>query len=221
LGNHFLSNIRDVDGIYHVVRAFEDEEITHTENSVDPLRDMDIINSELVLKDLEYVTNRLEEIEKVIKRSNPKEAREEKDVLAKAQEILQKNKWIRHGDWSNIEISLLNAHRFITAKSVVYLVNLSADDFISKKNKWLKKIKDWIDGHVPGEIIPYSADYERKELENKEEKKRTMIPKIIKSGYHALDLIYYFTAGADEVRCWTIRKLTKAPQAAGVIHTDF
>lgn len=103
----------------------------------------------------------------------------------------------------------------------MYLVNLSKDDFISKKNKWLKKIKEWIDEHVPGEIIPYSAEYEKSELENKDEKKRTMIPKIIKSGYNALDLIYFFTAGTDEVRCWTIRKLTKAPQAAGVIHTDF
>lgn len=182
---------------------------------------MDIINSELVLKDLEYVTNRLEDLEKVIKRNNPKEAREEKDILVKAQELLQKNKWVRHGEWRADEIALLNTHRFITAKAVVYLVNLSAEDFISKKNKWLKKIKDYIEQHVPGEIIPYSAEHERNELANPDEKKRTMIPKIIKSGYNALDLIYYFTSGADEVRCWTIRKLTKAPQAAGVIHTDF
>ncbi len=85
----------------------------------------------------------------------------------------------------------------------------------------MKKIKDYIDGHVPGEIIPYSAEFERHELENKEDKKRTMLPKIIKAGYQALDLIYFFTSGTDEVRCWTIRKLTKAPQAAGTIHTDF
>ena len=141
--------------------------------------------------------------------------------LSKFWELLQKNKWVRHGEWRADEIALLNTHRFITAKSVVYLVNLSKDDFISKKNKWLKKIKEWIDEHVPGEIIPYSAEYEKSELENKDEKKRTMIPKIIKSGYNALDLIYFFTAGTDEVRCWTIRKLTKALQAAGVIHTDF
>lgn len=88
LGNHFLSNIKDVDGIFHVVRGFEDEEITHTENSVDPVRDMEIINTELVLKDLEYVNNRLEDVEKTIKRTNPKEAREEKEILVKAQELL-------------------------------------------------------------------------------------------------------------------------------------
>lgn len=150
LGNHFLSNIREVDAIYHVVRAFEDEDIAHTENSVDPVRDMEIINSELVLKDLEYVTNRLEDLEKLIKRNNPKEAKEEKEVLVKVLDLLQHNKWVRKGEWSNIEIGLLNTHRFITAKSVVYLINLSSNDFVNKKNKWLKKIKDYIDANMPG-----------------------------------------------------------------------
>lgn len=128
---------------------------------------------------------------------------------------------MRRGEWTNLEIAVLNTHRFITAKSVVYLVNLSINDFVSKKNKWLKKIKDYVDANMPGELIPYSVEYERQQLGSNDENKRSMIPKIIKSGYQALDLIYYFTAGADEVRCWTIRKLTKAPQAAGVIHTDF
>lgn len=116
---------------------------------------------------------------------------------------------------------MLNTHRFITAKSVVYLVNLSEEDYINKKNKWLKKIKEWIDANVPGEIIPYSVNYERDHLNDSEENKRSMVPKIIKAGYNALDLVYFFTAGEDEVRCWTIRRHTKAPQAAGVIHTDF
>ena len=106
---------------------------------------MEIINSELVLKDLEYITNRLEDVEKLIKRNNPKEAREEKEVLVKVLELLQKNRWVRHGDWTNAEIGVLNGHRLITAKSVVYLINLSVEDFATKKNKWLKKIKEWID----------------------------------------------------------------------------
>lgn len=139
----------------------------------------------------------------------------------KVRDLLIKNKWIRGGEWSNNEIAVLNTHRFITAKAVVYLINLSVDNFISKKNKWLKKIKDWVDVNCPGELIPYSAEHEKLELDSKDPEKRTMIPKIIKAGYNALDLIYFFTAGPDEVRCWTIRKLTKAPQAAGVIHTDF
>jgi obg-like ATPase 1 len=85
----------------------------------------------------------------------------------------------------------------------------------------LKKIKDWIESNVPGEIIPYSAEHEKSQLTVTEAEKRTMLPKIIKSGYHALDLIYFFTSGTDEVRCWTVRKQSRAPQAAGVIHTDF
>ena len=139
----------------------------------------------------------------------------------KVNDLLSKNRWVRHGDWKSDEILVLNTHRFITSKQVVYLINLSSNDFVTKKNKWLKKIKDWIDANSQGEIIPYSAEHERNELENPDPEKRTMIPKIIKAGYNALDLIYYFTAGHDEVRCWTIRKLTRAPQAAGVIHTDF
>lgn len=102
-----------------------------------------------------------------------------------------------------------------------YLINLSQEDFINKKNKWLKKVKEYIDSHGGGEIIPYSAEYERQNLKAEDENKRTMIPKIIKSGYNALDLIYFFTGGPDEVRCWTIRRRSRAPQAAGVIHTDF
>eukprot|EP00919_Chromeraceae_sp_WS-2016_P077381 GHVR01183153.1.p1 GENE.GHVR01183153.1~~GHVR01183153.1.p1 ORF type:complete len:135 (+),score=16.07 GHVR01183153.1:499-903(+) len=134
--------------------------------------------------------------------------------------MLEKNQWIRFGDWKAQEIMQLNAHRFITAKALAYLVNLSEEDFIHKKNKWLKKIKEFIDGNVRGEIIPYSVEYERKHSKDNEEK-RTMIPKIIKAGYVALDLIYFFTAGHDEVRCWTVRKQSKAPHAAGVIHSDF
>lgn len=143
------------------------------------------------------------------------------DLLIKVKDLLEKNKWVRGGDWTAKEIVLLNTHRFITAKSVVYLVNLSEEDYTNKKNKWLKKIKEWIDANVPGEIIPYSVNYERDHLNDSEENKRSMVSKIIKAGYNALDLVYFFTAGEDEVRCWTIRRHTKAPQAAGVIHTDF
>lgn len=131
----------------------------------------------------------------MIKRTNPKEARAEKEVLDKALEMLKSNKWIRHGEWNPLDIEVLNGHRFITAKQVVYLINLSQEDFLNKKNKWLKKIKDWIDVNVPGEIIPYSAEHEKKVLSITSDDKRSMLPKIIKSGYHALDLVYFFTCG--------------------------
>ena len=96
-----MSNIKEVDGIFHVLRAFDNEEIAHTENSVDPIRDMEIINSELVLKDLEYVENRLEDLSKSIKRTAVKEAKEEKEILEKVQALLVKNKWVRHAEWKN------------------------------------------------------------------------------------------------------------------------
>ncbi|CAD8205775.1 unnamed protein product [Paramecium octaurelia] len=228
LGNAFLSHIKECDGIYHVVRAFEDENVCHTELSVDPIRDMDIISTELLLKDLEFCNNRLAETEHVIKRNNNKDAREEKEVLDKVKLLLENKKWVRTGDWNFKEVEILNKYYFITAKNVVYLVNLSQQDFMTRKNKWLKGIKDWVDANCPGDIIPYSADLEKAIFEEtqagtitQERSKLSMLPRIIKTGYKTLDLIYFFTAGEDEVRCWTIRAGTKAPQAAGVIHTDF
>lgn len=136
---------------------------------------------------------------------------------------------MRSGEWSPEEIETLNRHLFLTAKPMIYLVNLGKKDFLSKKNKWLGKIKKWIDENLPGEIIPFSADFETELLaepaeerkEEPEEAARSMVARIVKAGYGCLDLIYYFTGGADEVKCWTVRAGTKAPQAAGVIHTDF
>lgn len=162
LGNAFLSHIKEVDGIYHVLRAFDDPNVTHTENEVDPVRDVQIIATELALKDLEYCNNRIEDCEKKIKRNNDKEAREEKELLTKVIAMLEANKWVRLGDWKADEIALLNTHRLLTAKPVVYLVNLSAADFLAKKNKFLVHIKNWITANIPGEIIPYSAEHELK-----------------------------------------------------------
>ena len=120
---------------------------------------MEIINTELVLKDLEYTNNRIDDLDKQVKRTNNKDAREEMEILIKVKGLLEANKWVRHGEWAAKEILQLNTHRFITAKSVVYLVNLCEEDFLNKKNKWLRKVKEYIDTHVPGEIIPYSASY--------------------------------------------------------------
>jgi len=157
LGNAFLSHIREVDGIYHVVRAFDDQEIVHTEMEVDPVRDLDIISKELVYKDLDYCTKRIDELESKIKRFNTKEDHEEKNALDKVKTVLEQFKWIRLSDWTMNEVEILNKHLFITSKPAIYLVNLSVQDYLNKKNKWLGKIKQWIDANVPGEIIPYSA----------------------------------------------------------------
>lgn len=233
LGNAFLSHIQAVDGIYSICRAFDDESIVHVEGDVNPIRDLDIISTELIAKDLQILVKRKEDVAKVVGRSNLKEAKDELEALNKAEAILKEGKWVRSADWTDNEIEILNKHLFLTTKPVIYLVNLSKDDFLAKKNKWLAKIKDWVDKNGGGQIIPFSAEYEgelfRESQEKGEEKKgeekkedtRSMLPKIIKTGYKTLDLIYFFTAGEDEVRCWTIREGTKAPQAAGTIHTDF
>jgi obg-like ATPase 1 len=232
LGNAFLSHIAAVDGIYHVVRAFDNEEIIHEEGDVDPIRDMDIIHTELIAKDVQYLAKTIDDLDKVIKRTNAKPARDEMEVLVKVDALFKANKNVRDGEWSAKDIEFLNNHNFITAKPVVYLVNISIDDYVKKKNKYLPKIQKWIQEHGGGPMIPFSADFEKRvtsEGSDPEVRKKiaeemgapSCIPKLIKTGYNTLRLIHYFTAGEDEVKCWTIREGTKAPQAAGVIHTDF
>jgi len=230
MGNSFLSHVQSVDGIYHVVRGFDDEEVQHYEGEVDPIRDLDIIQFELMEKDRSILTKSLEDLEKSIGRTNLKELKEEKAVLDRVLELYNNGSNVRDAEWSYKEIDVLNKYLFFTAKSVVYLVNISEKDYINKKNKWLGKIQAWIKAHGGGKIIPYSVAYEKKLFEATPEEREKIIKdsgadsalgKIIKEGYHALDLIHYFTSGEDEVKCWTLRKGNKAPQAAGVIHTDF
>lgn len=141
---------------------------------------------------------------------------------------------VRDGDWKATDIEWLNKHNFMTAKPVVYLINIGLEEYKAKKNKWLPAISKWINENGGGPMVPFSAEYEKLVLatagnpDRKEREKAaaemgapTMINKIITTGYKTLQLIHYFTAGEDEVKCWTIREGTKAPGAAGVIHTDF
>lgn len=231
LGNAFLSNIKACDAIFHVIRAFSDEDIIHVEGDVDPSRDLTIIHDELRLKDLEYMNKNLDQIEKSVTRSGNKEKKPELDCLKRVQEALNDNKWARNLTYDAKEIDILNNHLFITAKPVIYLVNLSEKDYIRKKNKWLPKIKEWIDHNDPGAtVILFSASLEQTLAEMatdeervnycKEHNTQSALEKIIVTGYKALGLIYFFTSGHDEVKAWTIQKGTKAPQAAGKIHTD-
>jgi len=135
-------------------------------------------------------------------------------------EVLVSKKAARHYDWSLKEIEVVRSLGLLSAKPQVYLVNLSAADFERKKNKWLAKIKAWVDENSPGDpIVPYSADTETKILAAGEESET--LAKIASTGYHHLGLIHFFTVGEDEVKCWTIRSGLKAPQAAGCIHSDF
>lgn len=148
--------------------------------------------------------------------------------------MLLDKKPVRDGDWNAKEIEYLNTYLFMTSKPVVYLVNIGRDEYITKKNKWLPKILKWINENGGGPMVPYSADFEKEVMQiagspDKDARDKaaeslgapTMIHKITTTGYKHLRLIHYFTAGEDEVKCWTIREGTKAPQAAGVIHSDF
>lgn len=259
LGNAFLSHIRAVDGIFHVVRAFSDDDVTHVEGEVNPIRDMEIIHEELRLKDEEFLTKHVDNLEASLKRqgkSADKNKVFECETAVKALAAIREKKDVRLVEWNNREVEVLNTLTLITAKPVVYLVNMSEKDYIRRKNKWLAKIKAWVDQHSSTPlsedandayskppIIPFSCkleytlttmtDASEKEkylqtmaeayLEDasKADSVKSILPRIITTGYQALNLCYFFTAGPDEVRAWTIRKGIKAPQAAGVIHTDF
>ncbi|KAJ3716214.1 P-loop containing nucleoside triphosphate hydrolase protein [Lentinula raphanica] len=237
LGNAFLSHVRAVDGIFQVVRAFDDAEVIHVEGDVDPCRDMDIIQTELRLKDIEWVEKHLDGMKKTTRSlgSNSLADKAKKEEIATIEKVLKvmtvDQKDVRKHDWNGKEIDVVNSLQLLTAKPVTYLVNLSEKDYIRKKNKWLPKIKAWIDANNPGDpLIPFSVALEERlatmsDEEKIEEQKKigaqSALPKITHAGYASLELIRYFTCGPDEVRAWTIRKGTKAPQAAGVIHSDF
>ncbi|TFY83038.1 hypothetical protein EWM64_g976 [Hericium alpestre] len=237
LGNAFLSHVRAVDGIFQVVRAFDDAEVIHVEGDVDPCRDMEIIQTELRLKDIEWVEKHLEGLKKTGRSLGGSSLADKarKEEIATVEKVLKTltvdKKDARKGEWTNKEIDVVNSLQLLTAKPVTYLVNLSEKDYIRKKNKWLPKIKAWIDANNPGDpLIPFSVALEERLVplsseERAEEEKKigatSALGKITHHGYSSLDLIRYFTCGPGEVRAWTIRRGTKAPQAAGVIHSDF
>jgi len=216
-----------------MLRAFDDEDVTHVDGSIDPIRDLRTILNELRLKDVEYFKARFNDMEKKCIRGGDKHFAEEFKIVTKVLKIVEEEeKHLRFiKDWNATEIEVLNRHLPLTAKPMVYLVNLSEKDFIRKKNKWLIKIKQWIDENDPGaQLIPFSGAFETKAIEMEAEefekyceevKATSVLPKIIKSGFSILQLQYFFTAGKDEVKAWTIQKGTRSPGAAGKIHTDF
>jgi len=233
LGNAFLSHIKACDAMFHLCRTFEDAEITHVEGEVDPIRDLDIINEELRLKDVEFFEKVFDDVERKYVRGNDKKLKVEYEILCKIKKVLVDDKrQVRFGDWNQADIEILNKHLFITAKSMLYLVNLSEKDFLRKKNKWLPKIKEYVDKNDPGAmVVPFSGAFEQKlmDMETEEERKAyceetkctSVLDKIIVQGFKALQLQYFFTAGEDEVKAWTVQKGSTAPKAAGRIHTDF
>ncbi|RLN94581.1 hypothetical protein BBJ28_00003108 [Nothophytophthora sp. Chile5] len=234
LGNAFLSHIQAVDAIYHMVRAFDSTEVTHVEGNVDPVRDIKIIQEELRLKDIDRVVKTAEGMKKNVERGlGGKEKKLEYEALMRIQEWLEAGKDVSFGTWSAFEVEVLNTMQLLTAKPVVYLINVSKRDYLRKSNKYLPKIAEFIKERGGNEmVIPLSCEFELEMLDldaggqletymKENPTHKSILNRVLKMGYHALGLIHFFTAGKDEVRGWTIRKGRLAPQAAGVIHTDF
>lgn len=235
LGNSFLSNIRAVDAIYQVVRCFEDPEIIHIMDEVNPVADLEIIKDELRLKDIEFANKHLEGIDKITKRGGQslevKQKKEEAELVKRIIQLLEDGHRIANQKWTQKEVEVINSMFLLTAKPCIYLINLSERDYVRKKNKSLLKIKEWVDANSPGDvIIPLSVSMESalSTMETDEERDAyckeigavSALPKIITTMRQKLDLISFFTGGADEVREWTIRRWFTAPQAAGTIHGD-
>ncbi|CAK8681270.1 unnamed protein product [Clavelina lepadiformis] len=236
LGNAFLSHISGCDAIFHMTRAFDDAEVVHVEGDVNPVRDLAIIQEELRLKDIEHLGKRLGELEKVYTRGGEKKYKLEFETLQKIRVMLEdEKKPVRYGEWGVKEIEVLNDHLFLTSKPQIYLVNLSEKDFVRKKNKWLMKIKTWVNENDPHALlIPFSGAFELKLMDMADDAEReaylkeqydgavtSALAKIVVSGFKGLGLQYFFTAGSDEVKAWTIKCGSLAPQAAGRIHSDF
>lgn len=237
LGNAFLSHIQAVDGLFHVVRAFDNPEVVHVDDSVDPIRDMETIMFEICRKDATYVASVKAKKEMEMKK-NPKDKLPPIyfTIMDKVDEMLETNVPLRSGNWSTEEVAKINElmPQCITLKPMVYLVNLDAKSFIRKANKWLKPINEWVEKHGGGTIIPMSVEWEQglwDVRENPDEKAayleaagpatKSVLPRCVKVGYNVLDLQYFFTAGDQEVRAWTIPAGATAPEAAGYIHSDF
>lgn len=230
LGNKFLADIREVDAVVHVVRCFEDENIIHVDGSINPLRDIETINLELIFSDIEMIERRIDRAKKAVK--GDKKYLAEIDFLERLKNHLENGKSARAFDFTDDERELIKSTPLLSAKPVIYAANLSEDDFINniETNENYLKVKALAEEEHSA-VLPICAQIEA-EISDMESDEKAMflgelglevsgLNRIIKEGYSLLGLISYLTAGKQEVRAWTITKGTKAPQAAGKIHTDF
>jgi GTP-binding protein YchF len=229
LGNQFLANIRETDAIIHVLRCFDDGNIIHVDGSVNPVRDKEIIDIELQLKDLESVEKRMANIARMIK-SGDKEVVKENDLLIKLKATLEQGQSARSLDLDEKETEILNKLQLITSKPVLYLCNVD-EASVKTGNQYVEQVKEAVKNEN-AEVLVIGAKIEAdiNELESYEERKMFLdeleldepgVNRLIRAAYSLLNLQTYFTAGVKEVRAWTIEKGMTAPQAAGVIHTDF
>ena len=230
LGNKFLASIRECDAIVHVVRCFEDANITHVDGSVDPVRDIETINLELIFSDIEMIDRKIERTKKALK--GDKTLAGELALYERVKEALEAGKLAKSLDYTDEELELVKEVFLITMKPVIYAANVAEDDFANgiENNQLLARVKEYAKGEN-SEVMPVSARIEE-EISQLEADERGMfleelgmtesgLDRLIKASYSLLGLISYLTAGEPEVRAWTIKDGTKAPQAAGKIHSDF
>lgn len=230
LGNKFLSHIREVDAIVNVVRCFDNGEITHVEGKIDPIRDIEIINTELILADLEVIDNRISRIGKKMDMAKDKKELLEINALKHSKENLENGTPLRLANIKEEELEVLKSYNLITIKPVIYVANVDEDDAIVGDNEYTKAVKEYAAVENSGVIVmSCQIESDLSDLED-DEKKRFLeelgitnsgLDKLIYQTYNLLGLRTFFTAGEKEVKAWTFRKGMKAPQCAGVIHSDF
>ena len=229
LGNKFLSHIREVDAICQVVRAFDDENVTHVSGRVNPLDDIEVINMELVLADLESVDKRLPKIEKMA-RQKDKTAEMELRILTRIKEALEDGKPVRSIDFNEDDQKWVNQAQLLTSKKMLYIANVGEDEIGDEDNDKVKAIREYAEKE-DSEVIVISAKIEEEIATLDDEDKKMFLEdlgieepgldRLIRTTYDLLGLSTYFTAGVQEVRAWTFRQGMTAPQCAGIIHTDF
>lgn len=229
LGNQFLENIRQTDAIVHVVRAFDDTDITSVSGKVNPIEDIDTINLELVMADLDAVNKRLAKVQRAAK-GRDKEALAELEVLNKIKPVLENGQSVRSIEFNDQEQKIVKGLFLLTSKPVLYVANIAEEDMADPDaNKYMGAIKEHVKGD--GEVIGVAAAAEEQIAEMDEEEKADFLEmegveepglnRLIRAAYKLLGLETFFTAGGPETRAWTFKKGTKAPQAAGIIHSDF
>ena len=229
LGNKFLSHIREVDAVVEVVRCFDDENIIHVDGSVDPIRDIEVINVELVLSDLEIVTSRINKIGKKAMTTKNKDDVKEIELLERIKEALESNIPVRKLGLDEEEKKLISSFNLITLKPIIYALNVEDSD-INTGNDYTKLVEDYAkkEGSETA-IICAKLESELSELDEEEKKlflddlgiKESGVERLINKTYDLLGLATFFTVGKDEVRAWTFKKGSKAPECAGIIHSDF
>lgn len=230
LGNQFLGHIRSTDAIVHVVRCFDDPNIVHVSGSVDPVRDIGVINTELMLADLDSVDKRVQKVEKTAKSGADKKVKAEYDILKKIQDALGAGQAARTVELSEAELPVARDLHLLTMKPVLYACNVNEADFQAGGNAWVDQVRTFAESEHNRSVVISSALEAEIALLPKDEQAEFLqslgasepgMNRLIFEAYKLLDLWTYFTAGEKEVRAWTIRRGFKAPQAAGVIHTDF